>query len=246
MRTITSTAICTALVLMVGSSAWATVLTFDANAPFDNNMVFQENSYNSVGDYGDRVDATFEQYVHHADGGGGFPPTYDWTRQYLYGSAGGATPNVVVSYASPGAPGTPRYYGGSSNGTGAVYFDASGGVSPDVLMDFIADEDFVVSLDSLDKFNWGAASIKTLKVLDANSNVLWDSGASASTPIAMAGSEVQHYNIGASGSYLRLIMAENGATLNLGVDSIQFSQVPEPGTLALLTLGGQAILRRRR
>lgn len=247
MRTVKSTAFGIALaVLLVGSSAWATVLTFDSTPQFASTKTFQDNAYDSVGDYGDRVDATFQTAVHHQDGGGGYPPTYSWDATYLYGSAGGATPNVVVSYASPGAPGTPRYYAGSSDGTGAVYFEQSGGNSPDVLMDFIADSGFLASLDGLDMVNWGAVSIKTLKVLDAASTVLWDSGATAAAPIAMANGEVQHYNIGLSGAYLRLIMAENGTSTNLGVDNIQFSQVPEPATLALLILGGMGLLRRRR
>lgn len=93
----------------------ATVLTFERNPDFTSDRQFEDTRASSHDEYGDRVG---DANTTHKVGANRFEQVAPATNSnenvagtYYYGDAGGATPNVVVSYPNPEAnfgPATPR------------------------------------------------------------------------------------------------------------------------------------------
>lgn len=107
----------------------------------------------------------------------------------------------------------------------------------------------------------GNGQLNLLKVVDGNTGVtLWDSGAAWNGSsyinrfnVASGEGTPTHTHVdlsttlaGTVGSTkLQLHLGAYGGSAALGISNIEFSEVPEPASLALLGLGALAMLRRR-
>lgn len=192
--------------------------------------------------YGDRVTAT-------SQGG------------YLYGLGGGATPNVVTRYGSAGGLVELYTWAADFGDLQHVVF-AREPIAFELRL--IADPGYRVSLGSFDMAGWqnlSFASIASVSVEDGNGNVLFSQ---SNVPIAgdAIGPRHTHFafaNLSAGELRIKFDSTTNGQGVvldsdDVGIDNIRFSQalasnVPEPGSAALLGLGLIGVLgliRRRR
>jgi hypothetical protein len=218
-----------ALGLSVAGPAGATVLTFD--------LVSIGNSVPVNQNYGDRVDAGF------ADAIG------------TYGSAGGATPNVVVDYDGN----IQTYIFGYSDLTNVVFEQIDG---RDLVIEFIADAGFEVGLFGLDIGSCegtlggcgGANNPFDVIVTGGTKGQLFSQGVTANsttaTPVSFGG--------GLFDTSLRLTLEVGllgGGSDGIAVDNIEFAQrvaqpaaipLPAPALLLLAGLGALGGLARAR
>ena len=212
--------------LCVSAPLAASVLTFDITpAPVPNDPIDQN--------YGDRITAAVM---------GGFS----------YGTTGGFTPNVVVSYG-PTGPGPDDYvyfwdqnFGDLQN----VVAQFSGATNYGILEVILtADPGFFISLASFDLAGWNRSdwTINSLQVFDDSTGGVMFSA--TNVPIEGDGVGPGHsafaFGTGLWSDKLRIrIDASNlpgGNGVNVGIDNITFSQnVPEPS--AALLLGGALCL----
>lgn len=156
-----------------------------------------------------------------------------------YGYYGGAanTPDVTVQFDSASVGGWANW-GGAEAGLSFAVDTGNGFVS------LIAAPGFGVTLNSFD-YNVAGAQSYTLQVLDggpSSSTVLENYDGSTTSTAAL------HFTPGATSSELTI----HFGNWNTGLQNIDFSQsgtvTPEPGPVALLTLGlgGMSLLARRR
>ena len=188
---------------------------------------------------------------------------------YTYGSAGGLTPNITVSYrflSSVNPTSNNPNVNGESNGilydTGYgdlshVLYDIYGTAPPDLWFQeirFSAPSGYLITLSSFDIAAWNPnapVSGQTLKiVMNANSPsavTLWSAGPDGT--VAVNG------GAGVHDSYLPNVTVGGGNTLSqiyglsglIAVDNIEFAQsIPEPSAAALLGMVGLVWCRRRR
>jgi hypothetical protein len=207
------------------SSASATVLTFDIDGATEFSAMPQA--------YGDNVTSTTMGSFH-------------------YGSAGGFTPNIVVSYIGPAANTELSFWDtGYSDLTNVVENEDDG--ENGYTLRFNAGSGVFVRLDGFDLGNFGAAvTLPGLSVVDGNGNVLF-----SQTNIMVPANSQPHLDFdfasGLFGAELNIIVDTTGLggnSDNIGLDNLEFeeSAVPEPTTLALLLLGaigGATMLRKR-
>jgi hypothetical protein len=207
------------------SSASATVLTFDIDGATEFSTISQN--------YGDNVTSTTMGNFH-------------------YGSAGGFTPNIAVSYSAP-APVTDLYFWdtGYSDLTNVVENEDDG--ENGFTIRFSAGSGMFVRLDGFDLGNFGGAvTLPGLSVVDGKGNVLF-----SQTNIMVPANTQPHLDFdfasGLFGAELNIIVDTTGMggnSDNIGLDNIQFeeSAVPEPSSYAMLLLGAAlfSILTTRR
>jgi hypothetical protein len=177
-------------------------------------------------DYGDRVTTTTD------------PVT-----GYMYGMGNGFTPNIILEYqpTNTAAPFTlwPTGYGDLTNVLGHGAFSILGEV---ILR---PDPGFQVVLNSFDVAAWLVGRAGQVRVLDETGATLFDSG---SITLPGQGSGFTTFLSGSpivSASALRIQLFAFG---DLGLDNVNFDQVPEPSTALLLGTGlaGLAVAGRRR
>lgn len=214
-------------------SARATLLTFDTTTGGSLNL---EAVNSGVDDYGYRVTQ--------------FPD--DGT--FAYGSAGGATPNVIVDYHGATMRGWQYNYGDLAN---VVYFNGYSNPAPNRYtsrFSLVADEGYSVNLHSFDMGGWQNADmpLNALRILNQNESVLFDSGV---TTIEGDGTGAPHstfsFNVPLTAQRLFIeIDMPIEQTYNVGIDNLLMSQsvvpVPEPGTAFVGVLAGFAAIARRR
>lgn len=172
-----------------------------------------------------------------------------------YGSNLVGTPDVTVSYKSLNADGSVfsnslllwhRGYGDLTD----VSLAAANGTIAEVRLD--AAVGYEVQLQSFLLAGWPETSTiaTVLRVLDGAGTILWDASNTLVLGTGSTHSTFTPPNL--SGSTLRI---QWGTNWNIGIDDITFSQaevaaVPEPASLAMLSIGGVAaalvVARRKR
>lgn len=180
----------------------------------------------------------------------------------------GATPNITVTWDIDGQDG-----GGTGNGwdihtsdhfaelenhtVGGGDWDNEGPNERIAQLDFdnhsigfAADAGFALVLNSFDFANTAEtmdSSTWNLTLTDSSSNVVWSQQITLTNPDSDVVTVTPGFT-GALGEDYTLTFAGVGDPINgrHGIDNLSFNQVPEPGSLALLGLGGLALLRRRR
>ncbi len=211
--------------LLCGSAS-ATVLTFDI-AGAGNGLLMPQ-------DYGDNVTATT-------------------MGNFSYGSAGGFTPNVTVSYASDSGQEL-RFWSTNYNDLINVVeneVDGDTGYS----LTFTADSGFDVVLDSMNMGNWGATiTVPGITVTDGGGSTLF-----SATNFLLPGSSTPSslfFDFGGISANTLILYIDTtglgGNSDNVGLDNIQFGQsvsaVPVPAAAWLFgsgLIGLVGIARRR-
>jgi len=227
--TIRWTVIAMAVTVLGTPAAHATVLTFDANLGYGAAI---------PQDYGDRVVAAT-------------------MGAYSYGNEGAWTPNVETTYATENVNTAVTYYGDSFNDLAGVanneYADTWSDTGFSVTL--TADPGYEVILYSFDVGNWDYMALSVpISVTALAGQVLYDER------IYLPDRTGPHAAIDFSGQPLvseRLTIHVDigqlepagwypAAADSFGLDNIVFGQVPEPATLALLSLGGAVLAARRK
>lgn len=241
-------------VLLFASAARATVLTFDIDDGDANTNSFQSTH----AAYGDRVNTT---------------STTVGSFTYNYGQGDGFTPNVVTDYAlSTNAVDQYAYRNTDAwtwDGVDQLKSTESTGKKPATfLITFTPDAGIGVRVNSFD-LRWGGYRFAG----DFDMNATWTlyegstsgdaiaTGNATVTSTAYPGSIPNLPPAGGSstistgittfysGPVVLQITQTQGDGTRFGIENISFSQTPEPAsgaTLALLGLGGLAMLPRRR
>lgn len=162
------------------------------------------------------------------------------------GSAGGATPNIVLDFVPTDSSAPFSVYG---SGYGSL-LSALGHSSFNVpgYVQFTPDAGWDVVLNSFDIASWSSSAYPNsrLRVEDTTGKLLWDTGS-----FTFAGATTLAYAPQLrSTAPLRLYVNDFG---DLGLDNLQFGQVatiPEPGTWAMFLAGaalmGAAVRRQRK
>ena len=214
----------TAAAVSLSTSASATVLTFD-QIDVANDVAINQS-------YGDRVTGG-------SDAVGS------------YGTAGGATGNVVVEYFNLGPNESLLWTTGYNDLENVLFVEPDGTAEP-IALRFTADAGYNVVLNSFTIGNFGGAvTLPNIRVSDGTSNLLdVDNFALEATS-----GDASIFEPGAQGQELTLfvdLFGLGGNSDNIGLDNISFSQiavsaVPLPAGLPLM-LGGFGLLawmRRR-
>lgn len=203
------------------SQAQATILTFDLQAAGNTSMPQA---------YGDNVNAAS-----------------DATGSYGVG-AEGYTPNVTVAYGAPGE-GSTRWGTGYADLTNVYENETDGDTT--LTLTLTADPGYQVVLYEFDMGAWSASlTFNGFTVTDLDHNIVLASEGST----FLSNSTHSHFDFGGgsgvSASNMQIVFDLSGLggnSDNVGVDNIRIGQVvPEPASLALVTVGGLHVIRRRR
>lgn len=192
------------------SNAEATVLIFDITGATDGSLVPQA--------YGDRV-------ISMTDGA------------FSYGLGGGITPSIVTDYVpANGSSDLSFWTTGFNDLTNVIYNQPHDGTGFTIRL--TADPGSMVRLDSFDLGNFGGPVTLGLRVEDGEGNSLFSM---SNVPVGDSSQPHQHYDFssGLVASQINIVVDTtglNGHSDNIGLDNIQFGQVPEPTTCALLFL----------
>lgn len=200
MKTFVFAGLCLAAVVV---ELHATVLTFDIDGLVNGRIM--------SGDYGDRV-SCFRMGNFH------------------YGLEGGVTPNVTVTYAGDGVSSAfPTFWTtGYNDLLNVIENETDGDTGYQVI--FQADPNTIVHLESFDVGNWGGpVNVPEIRVTDGEGTILFQV-IGVTLP---AYSVPQHVHLEMPGEVRgnRLVLRVNttnlgGASDNIGLDNIRFSQDP--------------------
>jgi hypothetical protein len=198
-------------------SASATVLIFEPDSPasdlFDNDDPVPQG-------YGDRVTA----------------PAQDG---FAYGTGGGATPNVVVDYATGGSNPLRIWDDGYGDLHDVIWIDnpVFGGYGETTLT---ADAGYVVALHSFDMASYVDSvdeTISSLTIRNGEDELLY-----SASNMPIEGDPNGHtpfvFNPAIAAPVLKIRLTPGIAGENVGIDNIDFSQqsVPEPAAIVLAAL----------
>lgn len=208
-----------AVAVCAAGSAGATELTFDIDGLTNGSIVTDS--------YGDRVTSL-------VDGG------------FAYGAAGGFTPNIEIDYRGDNGNELSWWGVGYSGLQGVLYNEPDGTNGFEV--EFTADAGWNVVLDSFDIGNFGGAVTVGVSVRTGAGDVLFEDAAFALAASGNPASSFSLTNVQAQSLILRIdTTGLGGASDNVGIDNIVFSQiVPAPGAAGLLVLSAGLASRRRR
>lgn len=200
----------------LGTSAGATTLTFDAG--FANGSAPDQA-------YGDRVSAASQ---------GGFS----------YGTTGGFTPDVVVSYG-----GSARFWASGYGDLTNVLF-AEGGLMEITLT---ADPGHAVALLSFDLAGWPQTDrvIESVSVVDGDDSVLFfESNVLVEGDANGPGHTSFDFDSSVMASELRIRFDASNlgspGSGNISIDNVSFAMAPEPSSVMLLCAGLVGLAARRR
>ena len=200
----------------------ATELTFEGGMPGD----------------GDPMPQTYGDFVSGAGPDG---------NAHTYNMGNGWTPNIEVGYsAESGIEDSLLAFYGNWDGSDALYLLDSTDTADepwDYWITFTPDAGYGAQINSFDLNDWGAGdhTIDWTIFEDSVGGTVLDSGSfgpGGDTTITTSGLSY----IGTS----VLELSHTGTRTYLAVDNLNFDQIPEPMTMALLGLGGLALIRRRR
>jgi hypothetical protein len=168
---------------------------------------------------------------------------------FSYGTAGGFTPNILVSYGSPNLAAGPTFWSTGFSDLANVLNDEPDGDSF-YSVTFTADPGFTATLASFDMGNFGAQiTVPGITVKDQDNNTLFSQ---TNVVLPASGSGHLSFSPNVTASTLTLTIDTsglNGNSDNVGIDNIVFSQavgVPEPASSGLTVLGALLLLVRRR
>ncbi len=191
------------LIAAISSDLNATVLTFDVDG--------LPNGHILSNDYGDRVSCSKMGVFH-------------------YGLESGITPNITVSYAGDHAGSLfPTFWTTDYNDLRNVIENESDGDTGYQVI-FQADPNTLVQLESVDVGNWGGqVSVPEIRVTDGQGTILFQM-----TNIILPASSIKQHvhlqmpsNVRGSRLVLRVDTTNlGGASDNIGLDNIRFSQDP--------------------
>lgn len=212
----------TILLATASLAARATVLTFDIAGVGDGSLLPQS--------YGDNV-------------------TSFTSGTFSYGSGGGLTPDVTVDYlGSPGSQADLNFWTtGYSDLNNVVEYEPDG--APNFSIVFSAAVGQFVTLESFDLGNFGGeVTLAGLQIRNESNVVVF-----SQTDVVIPASSQPHLSFApnVTGQSLTLFVdlaGLGGASDNIGLDNIRFSQsanpVPEPAAFAVLGLGFVSLVRR--
>lgn len=232
MSRITGLSVCFAA-LALAANASAAVLIFERSPQFVNSEAIPQA-------YGDRITAISMP--------AGPPAT-----SFLYGAAGGFTPNIVVQYDGLTASDDIRYWDNNYGDLTHVAWGFTGETTFGLTL--TADAGFSAILTSFDLAGWSNAdyTIDAVRVYGTG-NVLLFSQSDVLVQGNFDGPRRTTFDFGPGlvSSVLRLEIDADRlgtASVNIGLDNVQFSQTPEPATIvtwSALACCGLAFGARRR
>ncbi len=157
--------------------------------------------------------------------------------------------SLAIIVLSPSSWGTVLTNGGF-NSLSTVIYNEGNATNGTFTVSLQAEAGFLASLDGFDLGNFGAAvTLPFVRVEDENGSPLF-----AQTNVDLPASTAAHLDFDFStpleAQELNIIVdvtGLGGATDNIGIANVQFGQaVPEPSSIAFLSIAGLALLARRR
>ena len=228
MRTGYFLSVAAAALVGLATAAPGSILTFD---------LYQNAAGQSPIAYGDLIPNAYGDHITALSDGVG-----------SYAQGNGFTPNIAVDYRhyDPDFPNPPIEYN-------LAYGDAEFGDLFDVAYNLtnghlaeitLIPEDTMVRLNSFDLAYWTLAQTpakQVIRILDHNQQVLFDYSAED-----VPHDGLNHVTLSPDITSSGPLTIQFGQNYNLGIDNVNFDQVPEPATLSLLALAAPALLIRRK
>jgi uncharacterized protein (TIGR03382 family) len=250
-RTLSAALVTGAALLAGASTATGTVLTFQMGSVADGS----DMNVSPLSQYGSRVG----------------DPFFDALRpEFVYGAGGGITPNVVVEYSLNTKYGISRAPGRRFGDLEDVIYRTPGGDNT-IEVGLFALGSGNTQFLNVALFSFDIAGVlgedlpvRSVKVLDGVGNVLFSDPSAPGQPLPIApGIPVQGQPTRKTYDFVALLGAPitaptvrlrvdvgqvAGKVDRFGLDNIKFGQVqiPSPGSMALLALGGLVVIGRRR